>query len=310
MMTAHHDMKQAQSPTNDHNCPLSKSTNDEEHTHPRPAPTTTQNEYDCPRTTTADLLTMWDVHPNDPQTMTTHHTKWAWPPTNNMNCPPSRQNPSCPQMTTMTHKTTTHNPQKATSDEEHPLQPLPTTTRNGHNHTRKTRSTHPSHPWTTAQNRDKWWHLPTANPPAMRSAHSNKWWPPSMTLNGDDHPWMMTTAKPLNDEECTSTAHKQQLPITQNMHDHPWTTCQQHGMSTPITHTGVHALHPSYWLSDPHKAAQQCPLTLALCLWGSWVISGAITPHGLGYLWVFVNPLPIPAKTHACGHGYRCRLLY
>jgi len=102
--------------------PLSKSTNDE-HTHPQPLPTMTQNEYNHPQTTTANPLTTWGIHPNDPQTTTTHHTKWAWPPTNNMNCPPSRQIPSRPQMTTMMHKTTTHNPQKPNSDEEHPLQP-------------------------------------------------------------------------------------------------------------------------------------------------------------------------------------------
>jgi len=78
--------------------PLSKSTNNEEHTHPQPSPTMIRSEYDHPQTTIADPLAMWDVHPNSPWTMTTHHTKQAQPPTNDTNCPPSRQNPGHPQM--------------------------------------------------------------------------------------------------------------------------------------------------------------------------------------------------------------------
>jgi len=58
------------------------------------------------------------------------------------------------------------------------------------------------------------------------------------------------------------------------------------------------------WLSNPRKAAQQCPLTLALPLRGSLVISEGITPCGLGYPWVFVNPWPVPTKTHASGCRY------
>ena len=56
--------------------------------------------------------------------------------------------------------------------------------------------------------------------------------------------------------------------------------------------------------SDPCKAARQCQLTLALLLRGSLVMSRAITPHGLGYPWVSVNPQPIPVKTRAHGRGY------
>jgi hypothetical protein len=63
-------------------------------------------------------------------------------------------------------------------------------------------------------------------------------------------------------------------------------------------------------LSDPRKAARQCPLTLALPLRGSLVISGGITPCRFRYPWFFVNPLPIPEKTHAHGCGYGHGLLW
>jgi hypothetical protein len=68
--TAHHNTKRARPPTNHHGCPLSKSTNNEEHTHARPSPTVTPNEYDRPRTATDNPLTTWDVYPNDSQLMT------------------------------------------------------------------------------------------------------------------------------------------------------------------------------------------------------------------------------------------------
>ena len=116
---------------NDHNCPPSKSVNDKEHTHP--LPTMTQNEYDHPRTTTADTLTMWDVHLNEPRTTTTHHTKRARPPTNDTNRPPSTQNPA-------THK----RPQQRTK------QLLIT-----HESPPATRNTHSNHPQTTTAHHDK-----------------------------------------------------------------------------------------------------------------------------------------------------------
>jgi hypothetical protein len=85
--TAHHNTKRARPPTNHHGCPLSKSTNNEEHTHARPSPTVTPNEYDRPRTATDNPLTTWDVYPNDSRLTTTHHTKRAPPPTNYTNRP-------------------------------------------------------------------------------------------------------------------------------------------------------------------------------------------------------------------------------
>ncbi|KIK00419.1 hypothetical protein K443DRAFT_100416 [Laccaria amethystina LaAM-08-1] len=74
--TAHHNTKRARPPTNHHGCPLSKSTNNKEHTHARPSPTVTPNEYDRPRTATDNPLTTWDVYPNDsrpPTTQNGHH---------------------------------------------------------------------------------------------------------------------------------------------------------------------------------------------------------------------------------------------
>ena len=59
------------------------------------------------------------------------------------------------------------------------------------------------------------------------------------------------------------------------------------------------------WLSDPHKVAQQCWLTLALPLQGLLVISEGIPLHRLGYPQVFINPLPIPTKI--CAHRCGCR---
>ena len=171
------------------------------------------------------------------------------------------------------------------------------------------RSTHSNHPqmMTTHHNKKR------AQPHMKNEEH------PSLTPMNNGTKWaqMTTTAHhqptsnkecplqpPLNDKQCTSTTHEQWLPTTQNVHDHPQTTRQWHGTSIPITSTGVHALHPGHWLSDPRKAAWQCPLRLALLLQGSWVISGAITLCRLGYLWVFINPLPVPAKTHTHGRRY------
>ena len=105
------------------------------------------------------------------------------------------------------------------------------------------------------------------------------WWPPQcQTPPGKHNPWI-TTNRPWKTHETT------------------W---------SPIKPT-IYPQQPSaqdQWLSDPRKAAWQCPLTLALPLWGSLVISEGITPCGLGYPWVFVNPWPVPMKTHASGRGY------
>jgi len=74
----------------------------------------------------------------------------------------------------------------------------------------------------------------------------------------------------------------------------------------PLKHWGACSAPrlPFPWLSDPHKVARQCRLTLALPLRGLLVISGGIPLRGLGYPWVFVNLLPVPTKTHAHGRGY------
>lgn len=97
--------------------------------------------------------------------------------------------------------------------------------------------------------------------------------------------------------QCTSP-HRPTPPFESHM--------VAHHHKTPLKHWGACSAPqlPFPWLSDPHKVAWQCQLTLALPLWGL-LVTGGIPLHRLEYLWVFINPLPIPMKTYACRHGYR-----
>ena len=139
---------------------------------------------------------------------------------------------------------------------------------------------------------------------------THKQWLPSMTQNRDDHPRTMTTAHPQN-PQTTRSSHLNHSQTTTANH----TKCAQLPTNNLPTTWNVHPIHPHWgscsapqlpfpWLSNPHKAAWQCRLTLALPLWGSLVIFGGMTLCRLGYPWVFVNPLPVPMKTCTCGHRY------
>jgi len=270
-------MKWAQLPTNDHNCPLSKSMNDKEHTHPWPPPTTTQNEYDCPWTTTAEPLTTWDVHHNNPWTTTTHHTKWARLPMNDMNCPPSRQNPSCPQTTTMMHKQ------------------LPI----AHKSPPAMRSTHSNHP------------------PRMTTHHDKKRAQPHMAPMNNSTKWaqMTTTAyhQPTSNEECplqlpTNDNHPP-------WHETGMTTHKQrqlHALKTPKwrgahlnhswTMTAHHTKHA--WLPLHQPGALMVSMSLDLLVatifmfdsWCMYYFCGVLTSVFtaflcvFGYYWLFILP--------------------
>ena len=156
--------------------------------------------------------------------------------------------------------------------------------------------------------------------------------------NSTKQAWMTTTAHllqpPTNNDhppwhEMGMTTHKQQQLHALKTNELTRSTHLNHSRTTTAHHTklarlptndlpmtwNIHPNHPHWgacsapqlpfpWPSNPHKAAWQCQLTLALLLQGSLVMSGAINPCGLGYPWVFVNPWPIPVKTRACGCGY------
>ena len=130
---------------------------------------------------------------------------------------------------------TTHNPQKPTSDEERSLQP-PT------NNNKKRARPH-------MKNKEPPSLAPTNNSTkrarATTTAHLLQ--PPT----NDDRPPRHETGMTTNDDNCmpskpTNDEERPAQPLTNN--DCPshkaCTTCQRHGTSTPITHTGVHALPP------------------------------------------------------------------
>jgi len=191
-------------------------------------------------------------------------------------------------------------------------EPWTPTTQNRHDRPWTTQTTHhqdkspAAHKW--PQQCTKQPPITHKSPPAMRSAHSNHL-QMTTTLDNTKWGWLPTNdnncmpSKPPNDEEHSPK------PFTNNdcplhkmcttHHEQP-TNNMERPPQSPTLGCMLCTL-ATFWSS---QAAQQCRLTLALPLWGSLVNSGGIMLHRLGYLWVFVNPLPIPAKTHTCGCGY------
>jgi hypothetical protein len=136
---------------------------------------------------------------------------------------------------------TTHNPRKSTSDEERSLQP-PTND-----------DCPPRQETGTTAHEKQGAPIPRAHEQQHKTGTNDDNCPLTPTTHKQRPPSTTTTARPQNQRTTRSTHLNHSRTMTAHhttLHDRPRTTRQRHGTCTAITHTGVHALHPSYHSPD------------------------------------------------------------